>query len=448
MRRTLLVVSFALALLVSPLTLLAQSQAPGLNAYAAGGAIAPGTGATAIGFAAQGLGFQSSVFGQDSIANDFNDTIFGTQNVAATGGTLTNGLAGATVIGNNNNTLASGSFVAGSENTASAAASNSILIGTSVTSNAANEILAGQGASGNGPDQIIMGTSASGTNQATCSAIGFLANCNQSGTFSVGNDGSTDGGVPLYARIVNVAPGINPNDAMILQQGSGLASALGGGAAFDSAGAFVAPTYSLGTQNFNNVGGALSYLYSLDSGTPTPPPPPTSGGGGGSSTDPNAVHYDDGTKATITLGGANGTTISNVAPGAVTSTSTDAINGGQLYQSEQAGQAYTNQQVQAGVGQAENWAKTYTDQQIAGLNNRLNRVGAASMASAQMAASFAGQDPNNHNRLAVGVGSQGGDGALSVGYQHVAAGGHLAWNIGATISGPERSIGAGLSYGW
>jgi trimeric autotransporter adhesin len=245
---------------------------------------------------------------------------------------------------------------------------------------------------------------------------------------------------------VNVAPGINPNDAMIMQQGSGLASALGGGATFDSTGAFVAPTYSLGTQNFNNVGGALSYLYSLDSGTPTPPPPPTSGGG--SSTDPNAVHYDDSTKATITLGGANGTTISNVAPGAVTNTSTDAINGGQLYQSEQQQQAYTNQQVQAGVGQAENWAKTYTDQQIAGLNKRLDRVGAASMASAQMAASFAGQDPNNHNRLAVGVGSQGGDGALSVGYQHVAAGGHLAWNIGATISGPERSIGAGLSYGW
>jgi len=446
MRRTLLVFSFALALLVSPLMLMAQDQGSGLNAYGAGGANATGTDATGVGFGVQALGFQSAVLGSNSIGNDFDDTLVGTNNMANTGGNLTNFMAGATVIGNNNSTFASGSFLAGSGNTATAPAANSVLIGTSITSSNSNQILLGQGVSGNGTSQIILGTAATGTGNATCSAIGFLANCNQSGTFSVGNDGSTDNGVPLNARIVNVAPGINPNDAMILLQGQGLASALGGGATFDSAGAFVAPTYSLGTQNFNNVGTALSYLYSLDNGTPPPPPPPTSGGG--SSTDPNAVHYDDSTKATITLGGANGTTISNVAPGAVTSTSTDAINGGQLYQAEQAGQAYTNQQVQAGVGQAENWAKTYTDQQIAGLNNRLNRVGAASMASAQMAASFAGQDPNNHNRLAVGVGSQGGDGALSVGYQHVAVGGYLAWNIGATISGPERSIGAGLSYGW
>ncbi|MDN7535554.1 YadA family autotransporter adhesin, partial [Burkholderia orbicola] len=46
---------------------------------------------------------------------------------------------------------------------------------------------------------------------------------------------------------------------------------------------------------------------------------------------PLAVAYDDAAKGAITLGGANGTTITNVAAGAVSATSTDAINGSQLH---------------------------------------------------------------------------------------------------------------------
>ncbi|MBM2774521.1 YadA-like family protein, partial [Burkholderia territorii] len=48
-----------------------------------------------------------------------------------------------------------------------------------------------------------------------------------------------------------------------------------------------------------------------------------------------AVGYDDAQKGSITLGGANGTTITNVAAGAVSAASTDAINGSQLYGSAQ-----------------------------------------------------------------------------------------------------------------
>ena len=45
----------------------------------------------------------------------------------------------------------------------------------------------------------------------------------------------------------------------------------------------------------------------------------------------DAVQYDDPTHAVVTLDGASGTTITNVAPGAVTAASTDAINGSQLF---------------------------------------------------------------------------------------------------------------------
>ena len=51
------------------------------------------------------------------------------------------------------------------------------------------------------------------------------------------------------------------------------------------------------------------------------------------------VEYDDSTKAAITLGGATGTTISNLAAGAVNASSTDAVNGAQLYATNQLAQS-------------------------------------------------------------------------------------------------------------
>ncbi|MEK0213386.1 YadA-like family protein, partial [Acinetobacter junii] len=49
----------------------------------------------------------------------------------------------------------------------------------------------------------------------------------------------------------------------------------------------------------------------------------------------NAVKYDDATKDKITLGGANGTTISNVKDGTVAQGSKEAVNGGQLWNVQQ-----------------------------------------------------------------------------------------------------------------
>lgn len=50
----------------------------------------------------------------------------------------------------------------------------------------------------------------------------------------------------------------------------------------------------------------------------------------------NPVEYDDSTKSSITLGGASGTKISNVTAGALNATSTDAVNGSQLFATNQA----------------------------------------------------------------------------------------------------------------
>ncbi|ONU56369.1 hypothetical protein A8E62_17650, partial [Burkholderia cenocepacia] len=82
-------------------------------------------------------------------------------------------------------------------------------------------------------------------------------------------------------------------------------------------GSVTQPTYSVGGKDYNNVGDALGAIAA-------------SGG------DPDAVKYDDGTHQAITLGNA-GTPVAihNVAEGALTATSTDAVNGAQLFATNQ-----------------------------------------------------------------------------------------------------------------
>ena len=49
-----------------------------------------------------------------------------------------------------------------------------------------------------------------------------------------------------------------------------------------------------------------------------------------------ALAYDDGSNGTLTLGGSEGTLMTNLAAGSLSATSTDAVTGGQLYRSNQA----------------------------------------------------------------------------------------------------------------
>ena len=54
-----------------------------------------------------------------------------------------------------------------------------------------------------------------------------------------------------------------------------------------------------------------------------------------STLDQNAVKYDDSSKSKISLGGEGGTTITNVKAGVLSENSSDAVNGGQLWQVDQ-----------------------------------------------------------------------------------------------------------------
>ncbi|WP_223960605.1 YadA-like family protein [Paraburkholderia sabiae] len=191
-----------------------------------------------------------------------------------------------------------------------AMANNAIAIGNnSTTVLADNGMAIGNNVKVGGPNTIGIGSNitAAGTNSITlgyASADGGRAN-----VLAIGSD-------TLQRQIINVAAGTQKTDAVNVSQLAGVVSALGGTATINTTtGAVVAPAYSLAGTTYVNVGAALS---SLD----------TRIANGG---DLLAVDYDSATKNQITLKGASGTKITGLTAGALNASSTEAINGSQLY---------------------------------------------------------------------------------------------------------------------
>uniref|UniRef100_UPI002AC36611 YadA family autotransporter adhesin n=1 Tax=Burkholderia cenocepacia TaxID=95486 RepID=UPI002AC36611 len=170
-------------------------------------------------------------------------------------------------------------------------------------------------------------------------------------TISVGSAGSE-------RQIVNIAAGTQSTDAVNVAQLSGVTTALGGGAGIGADGSVTAPKYHVGDKTYGNVGDAIAAAAA-------------SGGGGG--TDPNAVAYDDATKSTITLSGEKGTTLKNVAAGAVNATSMEAVNGSQLHGASQSLAAALGGGSEAGNDGTIS-APSYS---LAGGTTTVNSVGAA-----------------------------------------------------------------------
>ena len=322
-------------------------------------------------------------------------------------------------------------------------------------------------------------------------AIGSGAFADRGNAVSFGNDS-------LQRQLVHVGAGTQDTDAVNLSQLYPLATALGGGASY-AGGVFTAPTYVIQSNNYNDVGSAFAavdgaiddinerivavggiqgeqgesaYEVAVDNGFagsesdwlaslqgeqgPSGPTGPEGPAGGG----PRSVVYDGDDQATLTLGGADGTLISNVANGVAAN---DAANIGQM----QAGDADT---LQAANDYTDNTAtetltsaNAYTDQRFAELtglsdsfgtfrdgvdrrfqqqDRRIDKQGSMSSAMLNMAINAAGsQSPRG--RVAAGVGFQGGERALSVGYAK-RIGARASFSLGGAFSGSEKSAGMGF----
>ncbi|MET3218247.1 UNVERIFIED_ORG: autotransporter adhesin [Burkholderia territorii] len=281
-------------------------------------AAAIGVGSIASGANAVALGVRSYAYSDGAVAiGNMAQTGAGQANAVAIGSNVTTNGESALAVGsqaraNGDNAIALGN------NGVAAIGANSIALGNKASSaaGATNGIALGASASvaRNVADSMALGANASvekGANSAV--ALGTGSKATRANTVSVGNAGSE-------RQIVNVAAGTQGTDAVNVTQLSGVTTALGGGAGIGADGSVTAPKYHVGDKTYGNVGDAITAAAET-------------GGGGG--TNPNEVAYDDKTKGAITLAGEKGTTLKNVAAGAVNATSMEAMNGAQLYDASQ-----------------------------------------------------------------------------------------------------------------
>ena len=247
-------------------------------------------------------------------------------------------------------------------------------------------------------------------------------------------------------------------------------SAFGRGAAW-AGGVFTAPTYTIQGVGYDNVGAALAAID------------------GWMTSNAHGVQYDDASHATATLDGASGTQVKNVADGV---DPMDAVNKGQLdagdaatldaaQQYADAGDAATlasaNAHADAGdaatlsaskaytdstATQTLTSAKSYTDAKFAAWNDtftqyqqqvdrrfaqtdkRIDQIGAMGSAMTHMAVNAANGN-SSKGRIAIGVGAQGSQGAVSIGYGK-RIGDRGSFSLGASFSSGESSVGGGFGF--
>ena len=221
----------------------------------------------------------------------------------------------------------------------------------------------------------------------------------------------------------------------------------------------------------------------------------------------NAVQYDTdangGRTNRITFQGGDASapvTLNNVAAGAVTATSTEAVNGSQLFQTNQAvataqttadsalalgqnslqyadqgqtrvvlgrsnGPAVTVSNVASGVAdtdavnvlqlresmnEAIQQSNTYTDMRLAAVNYNVQEVRKLAFAGTAGALAAAGMPQiaeRGKSMFAVGYGTYEGQSAMAMGYSRVLGDGSMVFRAGATFD-TQNHVGANAGIGW
>lgn len=241
----------------------------------------------ALGNASQASGESSIAFGNTSEASEQNAIALGQGSIAS-----------------KVNSIALGS-------NSSSAGENAIALGEGSAAGGSNSLAFGSQSRASGNDSVALGVGATAATDNSV-AIGAGSTTDASNTVSVGNS-------TTKRKIVNMAAGAISNTSTDAINGSQLytisdsvAKRLGGGATVGNDGSISAVSYALKSGTYNNVGDALSGI------------------------DNNTLQWNRTAGAFTAAHGSNTTSkITNVAKGTVSATSTDVVNGSQLYDLQQ-----------------------------------------------------------------------------------------------------------------
>ncbi|MGC9895590.1 YadA-like family protein [Escherichia coli] len=271
---------------------------------------ADGANAIALGNAAKAAGIMSIGLGDNANASQDYAMALGAESEAAENATAIGNKAHAKgvnsiALGNGSQALADSAIAIGQGNKANGA--DAIALGNGSQSSGLNAIALGKACVVTGDNSLALGsnTNANGINSV---ALGAGSIADQDDSVSVGSDS-------LQRKIVNVKNGTIKADSHDAINGSQLyaisdsvAKRLGGGSSVNvDDGTVKAPTYNLKNGNKNNVGDALTVL------------------------DQFTLQWDQNRdKYSAAHGSSTASVITDVADGAVSDSSKDAVNGSQL----------------------------------------------------------------------------------------------------------------------
>ncbi len=271
---------------------------------------ADGANAIAQGNAAKAAGIMSIGLGDNANASQDYAMALGAESEAAENATAIGNKAHAKgvnsiALGNGSQALADSAIAIGQGNKANGA--DAIALGNGSQSSGLNAIALGKASVVTGDNSLALGsnTNANGINSV---ALGAGSIADQDDSVSVGSDS-------LQRKIVNVKNGTIKADSHDAINGSQLyaisdsvAKRLGGGSSVNvDDGTVKAPTYNLKNGNKNNVGDALTVL------------------------DQFTLQWDQNRdKYSAAHGSSTASVITDVADGAVSDSSKDAVNGSQL----------------------------------------------------------------------------------------------------------------------
>ncbi|EEB5877835.1 autotransporter adhesin SadA [Salmonella enterica] len=216
----------------------------------------------------------------------------------------------------------------------SAGGSYSMAMGVYADSSGANSVALGYKSVASGSTAVALGyqTTASGDDSAAfgngAQAIGTNSVALGTGSTALEDNSVAVGNSTTQQQITYVAKGdINANStdavtgAQIYSLSQSVADRLGGGASVNSDGTVNAPLYKVGTGIYNNVGSALSALNTSITNTEASV--------AGLAED--ALLWDGNTSAFSANHSGSDSKITNLAAGTLAADSTDAVNGSQLF---------------------------------------------------------------------------------------------------------------------
>ncbi|MBK5048742.1 YadA-like family protein [Paraburkholderia domus] len=269
----------------------------------------------------------TALYGENAMAVGVGATALGDGSLAvgASSGASRNAT---TAVGSGAAALALNSTVVGAGATTNSFADNGVAIGYLARVQNANALAIGTNVQTNAEDSIAAGSNAFIATAATKAiAFGSGASVSAVGSVALGADSTADrsnvvsvGSSTLQRQIINVAAGTQNNDVVNISQLKGAMAAIGGGAAVASDGMITRPAYTIGGKTYNDVGSALSALAVT-----------------GEAATADAVQYDSSAHDAVTLGNTGTPVrITNLRAGALAADSSDAVNGSQLFATNQA----------------------------------------------------------------------------------------------------------------